>query len=469
MIFEQFYLGCLAQASYLIGDEETKTAVIVDPRRDVELYIDEAKARGLEIKHVFLTHFHADFVAGHLELRDRTGAAIHLGARAQASYAFTPAREGEDLRLGKLRLAFLETPGHTPEGISILVYDEARDAEAPWAVLTGDTLFVGDVGRPDLMASAGLTAVELAGQLYDSLHEKLLKLPDATRVYPAHGAGSMCGRALGSENHSSIGEQRKLNYALQPMSKDDFIALIAGNQPAAPPYFAYDAALNKAERPGLDAALAGFAVIDLDALLAHQSDGAQVLDVRDPGAFAASHLKGSLNVGLDGKFATWAGSVLDPERDVVVIAPRERGREAATRLGRVGIDRVRGAFPAEQLAAALDEKPALRGRVPRIEATDLARRLREPAPPLILDVRGDGERAQGSLAGSLHVPLQELSRRLDEVPRDRQLILHCAGGYRSMVAASLLRARGLPADADLIGGYKAWTEAGLPIAVPVEA
>src|SRR6476620_10291786 len=255
MIFKQFYLPCLAHASYLIGDEATGTAVVIDPQRDVDQYLAFAADHSLKIKHVFLTHLHADFVAGHLELRDRAGARIYLGAAAKAAYAFTPLRDGDILEFGRVRLKVLETPGHTPESISILVYDLTSSDTQPHAVLTGDTLFIGDVGRPDLRAALGWSATELGGMLFDSLHTKLLALPDQSLVYPAHGAGSLCGKAISKETVSTLGEQRRLNYALQPMSKEAFIQVVTADQPEAPSYFTYDAVLNSEERPTLDQTL----------------------------------------------------------------------------------------------------------------------------------------------------------------------------------------------------------------------
>src|SRR5881397_3740481 len=247
MILKQFYLNCLAHASYLVGDEQTHTAAVVDPQRDIDQYLSFASEHDLEIKHVFLTHFHADFVAGHLELRDRTGAAIYLGAAAKAEYAFTPLADGRSVEFGRVRLTALETPGHTAESISILVFDLDRSATEPHAVLTGDTLFVGDVGRPDLRVALGWSAADLGGLLYDSLQQKLLTLPDSSIVYPAHGAGSLCGKALSKETVSTIGEQRRVNYALQPMSKAAFVELVTADQPDAPAYFTYDAVLNTKE------------------------------------------------------------------------------------------------------------------------------------------------------------------------------------------------------------------------------
>jgi len=315
MLFKQFYLNCLAHASYLIGDEETATAAVVDPQRDIAQYLSFASEHKLRIKHVFLTHLHADFVAGHLELRDRAGATIYLGAKAQAEYRFTPLADGGVVEFGKVRLKALETPGHTPESISILVYDLARSKDEPVSVLTGDTLFIGDVGRPDLRVALGWSAADLGGMLFDSLQSKLLGLPDASLVYPAHGAGSLCGRAISKETVSTIGEQRRLNYALQPMSKWAFIELVTTDQPEAPPYFVYDAVLNSKERPTLDEALEReLKPLSLDQVLAMQSAGAQILDTRDPDEFAAAHLAGSVNIGLGGQYATWAGTILSRER-----------------------------------------------------------------------------------------------------------------------------------------------------------
>lgn len=453
MILEQHYLGCLAQASYLIGDEATGTAVVVDPRRDVDLYLREAEARGLRIRHVILTHFHADFLAGHIELRERTGATIHLGRRAQADFPFEAQGDGAELELGpNVRLAFLETPGHTPEGISILVYDRQASDTEPHAVLTGDALFIGDVGRPDLMASVGVTAEELAGELYDSLHEKLLKLPDATLVYPGHGAGSLCGKNLSDDTVSTIGAQRATNYALQPMERERFIEELTRAQPPAPRYFGYDAALNKKERGTLDAALERLAPLTLETVLARQNAGARVLDVRSPEDFCSGHLVGSTSVGLDGKFATWCGSVIAPEESIVLIADPGTEREAATRLGRIGYDRVAGYLDGG--AAAFLDRPELVGRIPRIDADGLRDRLGDG--PFVLDVRQPGEWSAGHVDGSVNIPLGQLAARTDEVPRDRDVVVHCQGGYRSVVASSLLAAAGFDRLTDLRGGWSAW-------------
>jgi hydroxyacylglutathione hydrolase len=313
MLLKQYYLGCLAHASYLLGDEETHMAVVVDPQRDIDHYIADAAEHGLEIRHVFLTHYHADFVAGHIELRERTGAQIHLGATARAEYPFVAMKEGSEVRLGQMLLRTLETPGHTPESICILVYDLAVDADAPHAVLSGDTLFIGDVGRPDLGASVGWTAEELANKLYDSLHRKLLPaVADHTLVYPAHGAGSMCGRNLSEETFSTVETQRHYNYALQSMTCEAFVRLVTADQPDVPAYFSYDAAMNARERPTLEGNIEqNYKALSLEEVLELQGKGAQVLDVRETEDFAGAHLTGSINIALDGRYASWAGVVLD--------------------------------------------------------------------------------------------------------------------------------------------------------------
>ncbi|HXT01763.1 MAG TPA: MBL fold metallo-hydrolase [Elusimicrobiota bacterium] len=458
MQIRPFYLACLAHASYLLADERTGTAVVVDPQRDVDLYIEEARRLGARIKHVMLTHFHADFVAGHLELRDRCGATVHLGARASADYAFSPLRDGDRLEWGSLGLGVLETPGHTPEGVTLLVYDLDADPKTPKAALTGDTLFIGDVGRPDLMASAGFSSDALAGMLYESLTRKLMALPDDTLVYPAHGAGSACGKSLSNERVSTIGEQKRYNYALKAKSREEFVRLVTADQVEAPAYFAHDADMNRRERATLDAARAR-ALPAAEAEAAARA-GAQLLDVRDPADFAGAHWRGALNVGLDGKFATWAGSVLDRERPIVLIADAGREREAVTRLARVGFDRVTGALAGGM--EALARRPDLLEETPRLTARALDERLASKEPPLVVDVRSDAERAEGFIAGSVHAPLSKWPGGIPDLPAGRAVAVYCAGGYRSSIAASLLRASGRRDVADLVGGFAAWREEGLP-------
>jgi hydroxyacylglutathione hydrolase len=366
VILHQFYLNCLAHASYLIGDEGTGAACVVDPQRDIEQYLAFAAEHRLRIGHVILTHLHADFIAGHLELRDRVGATIYLGARAKAEYAFTPLADGDRIALGRVRLQAIETPGHTPESISIAVYDLDRSETAPHAVLTGDTLFVGDVGRPDLRAALGWSAADLGGLLYESLRTKLMALPDDSLVYPAHGAGSLCGKAIGKETVSTIGEQRRVNYALQAMTKSAFIDLVTADQPEAPAYFTYDAVMNSQERPTLDEAVArGLNPMTLELVL-------------------ALHLAGSLNIGLGGQYATWAGTLLGHERPIVIIADPGREHEAAIRLGRIGFDHIVGYL--QDGLHSLATRPELTTATERVSAPLASERL-AAGDALAVDVR----------------------------------------------------------------------------------
>lgn len=460
MLLQQFYLKCLAHASYVIGDEQTRTAAVVDPQRDIDQYLAFVSDHQLRIAHVLLTHFHADFLAGHLELRDRTGATIYLGAPAKAEYRFTPLHDGDVIELGNVRLKALETPGHTPESISILVFDLERSANEPQAVLTGDTLFVGDVGRPDLRVALGWSAADLGGLLYDSLRTKLLTLPDSSLVYPAHGAGSLCGKALSRETVSTIGEQRRSNYALQPMSKTAFISLVTADQPDAPPYFTYDAVLNSKERPTLDEALAReLNPMTLEQVLAIQEVGGQILDTRDPDVFGAAHLVGSINIGLGGQYATWAGTVLSRERPIVIIADPGREHEAAVRLGRIGFDHVSGYL--KDGMRSLATRPDLTTSTQRISPA-LAAEFLSTDELVAVDVRAPQERKTKSIAGSLSVPLNHLEERLQQLPRNRPLLLYCAGGYRSSIAASMLQRHGFKKISELAGGIAAWETAEFP-------
>ena len=462
MILKQYYLGCLAHASYLLGDEASSTAIIVDPQRDIQQYLADAEKLGLQIRHVFLTHFHADFVAGHLELRDHCGAAIHLGSRAQAEYAFVPMKDGDTLEFPGLRLKVLETPGHTIESISILVFDLQKDSAKPYAVLTGDTLFIGDVGRPDLRASIGWSANDLGAHLYDSLRNKLLPLPDETLVYPAHGAGSLCGKQLSSDTVSSLGDQRRLNYALQPMSKEEFIRLVTADQPDAPAYFTYDAVLNTRERATLDKNLEQVLhPIGLDEVLRMGDAGAQILDVRDAAEYAKGHVAGSINIGLGGQYATWAGTVLDRAKPIVIIAEPGREQEAALRLGRIGFDHVKGYLRGGMEALAV--RPDLVWPTERITAPMVAEELATADPPLVLDIRNPREWAAKHIAGSVNIPLNHLQERIAEIPRDRRIAVHCAGGYRSSIAASILHQYGITRLIEMAGGLAAWEAAKLPV------
>lgn len=462
MILKQYYLGCLAHASYLLGDEESRTGIIVDPQRDVQQYLADAAQFGLQIRHVFLSHFHADFVAGHLELRDICGAKIHLGSRAQAEYDFVGMKDGDALEFPGMRLQVLETPGHTIESISILVFDLKKDAQKPYAVLTGDTLFIGDVGRPDLRASLGWTADDLGAHLYDSLRNKLMTLPDEVLVYPAHGAGSLCGKKLSSDTVSSMGDQRRLNYALKPMTKEEFVRLIMADQPDAPSYFTYDAILNTRERDTLDKNLErALQPIELDEVLRLGDAGAQLLDVREAPEYAKGHLAGSVNIGLGGQYATWAGTVLDRAKPIVIIAEPGRELEAALRLGRIGFDHVTGYLAGGM--ASLAGRPDLVWPTERISVLIAAERLAEADPLVVMDVRTAGEWAAKHIEGSVNLPLNHLQERIGEVPRDRSIAIHCAGGYRSSIAAGILHQHGITNVSEVAGGLAAWEAAQLPV------
>ncbi|MGC2638648.1 MAG: MBL fold metallo-hydrolase [Acidobacteriaceae bacterium] len=487
MFLKQYYLGCLAHASYLVADQATRTAIVVDPQRDIQQYLDDAARMDFAIRHVFLTHFHADFVAGHLELRDRCGAAIHLGARAEAEYPFVAMKDGDSLTFPGVRFEILETPGHTIESICLLLFDRTRDAESPHAVLTGDTLFIGDVGRPDLRASLGWTAADLGAHLHTSLHTKLLPLPDATLVYPAHGAGSLCGKNLSTETVSTIGEQRRYNYALRPMSKEQFIEMVTADQPDAPPYFTYDAILNTRERATLDSSLDhALHPISLDELLRLENEGAQVLDVRPPDLYARGHLRGTINIGLDGQFASWAGTILDQEKPIVLIAEpgygpgAGRAMEAAIRLGRIGFDEVRGYLDGGmQSLAGRDD---LLARTERRSASEIYAELAgcagedgtEPthgtsqARSRVIDVRTAREYEGKHIAGATNIPLSRLLQQLHSIPRERPVILHCAGGYRSSIAASLLARHGVTQVTEMAGGLAAWEAEELPVATAIQ-
>lgn len=464
MILKQYYLGCLAHASYLIADQVSGQAAVVDPQRDVDEYLADATRLGCRIEHVFLTHFHADFVAGHLELRERQGARICLGARARAEYPFVPMADGATVALGANRLGVLQTPGHSPESISILVYDPDV-GEAPFAVLTGDTLFIGDVGRPDLRASLGWTAERLASMLYDSLHQKLLPLPDDTLVYPAHGASSLCGKNLSTDTVSTIGAQRLDNYALQPMSRKRFIELITTDQPNPPPYFTYDAALNARERPTLEQALdCELRPLTLARLLELVDRGAQLLDTRDPPEFEGAHVRGAVNIGLGGSFATWCGTILDPDRPVVLIAEPGREVEAATRLGRIGFDNVAGYLAGGMHSS--DAAPELLVRSGRVIAAVLAELLTSALAPLLVDVRTEREWRAGRIDGAVNIPLSRLAHDMASLPSVWPTVVYCASGYRSAIASSLMCRAGKRAVTNLVGGIGAWESTGLSTTPP---
>ena len=459
MFFRQYQLSCLSLFSYMIGDTSTGRAVVVDPQRDITGYLEDAAANGLTIERVIETHFHADFLSGHLELAGATGAVISYGDEARADFPIEALAHGQRLELGEVVLEVRHTPGHTPEGISLVVWEHGTDAE-PWAVLTGDTLFIGDVGRPDLLTSIGWTAEDLARRLYRSLHEQLLTLPDATRVYPAHGAGSACGKSMSDAVSSTIGEQRRLNYALRPMSEDDFVEVVTQGQSVAPLYFAFTADSNRRVHELLDDTDAP-PRITVEELEAHRAAGGVIVDGRSEEAFASGHLRGSINVGLDGRYAEYAGDVVRPGQPVVVVADAGREAEAKVRLARIGFDRVVGAVV--DIERVLSEHPELAQRSTRLAAADLAAWYVDEPDLQIVDVRNPAEQEAGVVPGATRVPLATLLDRLDELDRDAPTVVYCAGGYRSSIAASLLRSQGFARVADLQGGYDAWVAAELPV------
>jgi hydroxyacylglutathione hydrolase len=462
MHVQQYYLGCLSHVSYLITDEKARTAAVVDPQRDIGQYLQDAARAGCTIRHVFLTHFHADFLAGHIELRERVGATIYLGRQGETEYEVAHVKDGDRIEFGDVRLQILETPGHTPEGISIQVFDLAKSSDKPYAVMTGDTLFIGDVGRPDLLASIGVTANELADLLYDSLRLKLMTLPDATLVYPAHGAGSLCGKNMSTETVSTIGEQKKFNYALQSMTREEFKSIVTAEQAEAPGYFAHDAMLNRQERPSLDASLAkSLRALSLQEVLQLSNHGAQLLDVREAIDFEGAHLAGSLNIGVQGKYATWSGTMLDRAKPIVVIAEPGREEEAIVRLGRIGFDEVKGYLKGG--LDSLSSRPDLVRRIERATAVALAELRDSDEPPIIVDVRSEKEWSAGHIPGSMNVPLTHLREQIAGLPADRTIVVHCEGGYRSAIAASLFAQMGHTRVMDLVGGFKAWSASQLPV------
>ncbi|MBC2640816.1 rhodanese-like domain-containing protein [Rhodococcus sp. 3A] len=456
MILEQYYIECLSHglshASYLIGDKSTGRAVVVDPRRDITDYLADARRLGLTIEGVLNTHFHADFVSGHLELLDATGAWIGFGETADTAYPIRRLRHGERISLGEVDLEVLATPGHTWESISLLVREHPH--ATPTAVLTGDCLFIGDVGRPDLANLGDGTTTDLARAMYRTLHQVLLPLPDAVTVLPAHGAGSSCGKNLSAELTSTIGEQRRTNPSVQPMSEDAFVALITDGQPAAPTYFAADVALNKADRPVLDQhrRIPDITPARLRAALAA---GTRVLDARTPDDFAAGHLRGSVNIGFDGRFAETGGMVADIGDTILLITYPGQEQQAAMRLARIGSDGASGYLNVDTDGRFPAELADLVQSAPRTTVAELHHVLATEAVTVI-DIRNPGERESGVIPDAIPIPLAQLRTRIGEIPTDTPVVVHCAGGWRSSVAASLLRAHGFDQITDLVGGYTAW-------------
>jgi glyoxylase-like metal-dependent hydrolase (beta-lactamase superfamily II)/rhodanese-related sulfurtransferase len=451
---ERFFLGCLAHASYMIVSEGV--AAVIDPQRDVDIYLEAAAGKNWRIEYIIETHPHADFVSGHRELQDRTGARIYLGAGSGAEFPHVAVKDGDEIQFGRCHLRFLHTPGHTLESVCILMNDRGAP-ERPAAVFTGDTLFVGDVGRPDL--SPGHTPQELAGMLYRSIHEKLLTLPDDTQIFPAHGAGSLCGRQMSSESSSTIGKQRHSNYALLARTSDEFVRLLTDNLPTRPEYFARDANLNRRGAAPLSQ-LPPLAALTPAEVLRLQKDGATVVDTRPAMQFAVAHVPGSMHIALTGQYASWAARIVGLDTPLIIVGEDpEHVRESQVRLARVGIEKVTG-YLADGVAGWIQSGFEL-DYIPQVTVQDFVElREQEPERIVVLDVREPGEVAAGAIENSLSIPLGKLASQLAELDRQKLLVVHCKGGYRSSIA-SILRRAGFRDIANLIGGFDAWKTADL--------
>ena len=463
MYFEQFYLTCLSHASYMLASQDV--AAVVDPQRDVGIYIEEARKHGLSIRYVIETHLHADFVSGHQELAALTGAMVYVGAKAGAKFPHVPVKDGDELTFGKCHLRFLETPGHTIESISVVVTD-LEQSERPMAVLTGDTLFIGDVGRPDL--SGDMTPQQLAGMLYDSLHNKLLKLPDEVSVYPAHGAGSLCGRQMSSERSSTIGKEKISNYALRPASREEFVKLLTSELPERPGYFALDVEINRSGAPPLEE-LPPIPALSPAELRSRQSAGAIVLDTRSAQEFGAGHIPGSIQIGLAGQYASWAAIVLGLDAEILIVAEdQEKVNESRLRLTRVGIEHVTG-YLKDGIAGWIREGLPME-QTPQISAEQLHQLLTEDANRIqVIDVRRAAEWHAGHLEQARHKPLDKLASSLGDLDPSRPVAVHCKSGYRSSIAASLLQRAGFQQVMNVTGGFDAWSACHLPYSVDQQA
>lgn len=454
MFFRQYYLQCLSHASYLVGDRTTGKAIVVDPQRDVDQYIADANTQGLTITSVFETHFHADFLSGHLELATKVGAEIIYGhgASGRVDFPIRTMKHGEHFSLGKVDLELLETPGHTPESACLVIRPDGPTSD-PYGVCTGDTLFIGDVGRPDLLSSVGFSADDLAHQLYDSLHNKLMKLPDTTKVYPAHGAGSACGKNLSTETMSTIGEQRKTNYALAPMSLEHFVEAITQGQSVAPLYFLFAANKNR-QVHDLFIDEGKIQIMSLDEVFAAKSRGAVIIDSRDDLSFASGHLRDSVNVGLSGRFAEYVGEVMEPGTPIVLVCDAGTEGEAKMRLARIGFDNVVGVLG--EPVRVFFEKPEFVAQQSRLSVEAFNERIATVGNISLIDIRNPGEVELGSIPNAQHISLPSLLKRIDEIDKTSTIVVFCAGGYRSSIASSLLKSHGFTDVSDLIGGYSAW-------------
>ena len=456
MFIRQFFVKGLAHASYLVGCVSSGVCVVIDPKRDVADYLEVTQEEGMKLTHIFETHLHADFVSGHLELANKTGARVYVPAAAQVGYEHVPIREGDEISLGTLRVRIIGTPGHTPESVCLAVSDTTRSVD-PWVIFTGDTLFVGDVGRPDLFGPE--RARELAASLYQSLHNKLLKLPDSVEVYPAHGAGSLCGRSIGSKQSSTIGFERLFNYALQPRSQDDFIELLIHNMPSAPAYFKFDTELNR-KGPKLLMTLAEpKSISPRETQEMVKKDNIILIDTRAGAIFGEAHIPGSLNIGLSPQFPTWVGTVIDPEKPLLFLLSKDENlKEVRLHLARIGFDNLLG-FVAGGITAWQDAGLPV-SSLPHINVSELKELLKTRKDMLVLDVRSDAEWRAGHIKDAAHIPLKEVEERYPEMARDRATAVICGSGYRSSIAASILEKSGLKNLRNVTGGMGAWKTAG---------
>lgn len=463
MYIEQLYTSCLAEAAYYIESEGE--AAIIDPLRETEPYIALAAKRNAKIKYVFETHFHADFVSGHIDLARKTGAAIVYGPTAQTGYETYVAKDEETFTIGKVKIKVLHTPGHTLESSCYLLTDENGREHA---VFTGDTLFVGDVGRPDLAIKSDLTVNDLAGMMYDSLNAKIKPLADDVIVYPAHGAGSSCGKNIGKETFSTIGQQKKLNYAMQPMSREEFVKAVTDGLTDAPQYFMLDAKLNKQGYSSIDEVLnkntKALTVPELEAAI---KNGATVLDVRTPDDFEKGFIPGSVNIGLNGQYAPWVGALLDANVPLVLVTDEGKEREAVLRLARVGYENVSGYLKGGVAAWTAAGKST--DTVHSISATDLAARINSNPELDVLDVRKPGEVESGIIDGAQHICLSKLQKELHTLDQSKHYYIHCAGGYRSMMAASIMKKKGFGHVTNILGGMGKIKETGIKLVHPVSA
>ena len=451
MYIQQLYTNCLAEAAYYIESEGE--AAIIDPLRETEPYVALANERGATIKYVFETHFHADFVSGHIDLSREVSAPIIYGPEARAAYEVYNAKDGEEFKIGKVRIRVLHTPGHTPESSCYLLLDENGKKHA---VFTGDTLFVGDVGRPDLLDGV-MSSETLAGMLYDSLQQKIKTLPDDVIVYPAHGPGSACGKTIGEEKSSTIGEQKKFNYALQEMSRDEFIQKVTEGILPPPAYFYEDARINKmGYSPIEDVITQNTKPLSPEQFRSSVDNGALILDTRNADAFEQEFVPGSINIGLNGQFAVWVGTLVDIQRDLVLITEPGKEEESILRLARVGYEKVIG-----YLEGGVKGYDGPLDHVKTIDGSEMDAEIKNGA--VVLDVRKPGEWNVAHMKGASFLPLADFPDNLNDLDKSAKYIVHCGGGYRSMTAISIMKKLGFKDLVNIRGGFGSMQKAGVDV------